>query len=60
MTIYVTHKGNVWTAWIQRRDGTRIYEASGNSLELAVGRLVYALSQRDDPAAKPRVRIVEK
>ena len=59
MTIHVTHKGDVWTAWIQRRDGGRICEASGGSLELAVGRLVYTLSQGDDPA-RLRVRIVEE
>ena len=60
MTVHVTHKGDVWTAWIQRRDGGRIYEASGNSMKDAVWNLAYALSQRDDPNAKPRFRIVEE
>ena len=59
MTIYYSEQGRTVTAWIEQ-GGVRVYEASGSSLELAVGRLVYALSQRDDPQAKPRIRIVEK
>ena len=59
MTIYYTEHGSTVTAWIEQK-GVRVYEASGNSLEMAVGRLVYALSQRDDPAAAPKVIIEEK
>ena len=58
MTIHYSQKGGTVTAWIVK-DGERVYEASGDSLELAVGRLIYALSQRDDPAAKPHFAIVE-
>ena len=59
MTIYYSQKGRTVTAWIEQ-GGVRVYEAGGSSLEMAVGNLVYALSQRDDPDATPHVEIVEK
>ena len=59
MTIFYSQKGRTVTAWIEQ-NGVRVFEASGSSLELAVGRLVYALSQSDDPQLKPHVAIVEK
>lgn len=59
MTIHYSTTGRTVTAWIER-DGVRVWEASGDSLELAIGRLIYSLSQRDDPNAKPHVEIVEK
>ena len=59
MTIHYWTTGRTVTAWIER-DGVRVWEASGDSLELAIGRPVYALSQRDDPGATPHVEIVEK
>jgi hypothetical protein len=58
MTIHYSQKGRTVTAWLERK-GVRIAEASGNSLEMAIGRLVYAFSQGDDPAATPRIRVVE-
>jgi hypothetical protein len=58
MTIHYELQGRTVTAWLERK-GVRIAEASGNSLEMAIGRLIYELSQRDDPAATPRLRVVE-
>jgi hypothetical protein len=59
MKIYCSTKGDTVTAWIEDH-GKRVWEADGDTLELAVGRLIYALSQRDDPNATPKVEIVEK
>ena len=58
MIIHYSEDGREVTAWVEK-GGVRIEEASGYSLEMAVGRLVYALSQRDDPKAEPHVEIVE-
>ena len=58
MTYFCTHQDNVWTVWIGTRTH-RVYEASDPSLELAMGKLAYALSQRDDPNARPYVHLVE-
>ena len=59
MTIYYSQQGRTVTAWIEQ-GGVRVYEASGDSLAEAGWRLVEALANRDDPQAKPCVRIVEK
>ena len=58
MTIHWATDEGMITAWIER-NGLRVYAASGYSLEIAIGRLVYALSQRDDPEGQPHVEIVE-
>jgi hypothetical protein len=58
MIVYCSKKGRVWTAWIEE-DGKRIWEASGSSQKDAIWNLFYALSQRDDPNAKPVFKIVE-
>jgi ribosomal protein S11 len=59
MKIYYTDENGNVTAWVEQ-GGKRAYEASAYSLEMAVGRLVYALSQRDDPKAEPSVIIEER
>jgi hypothetical protein len=58
MTIYFRQQGREITAWIER-SGVKVYESTAASLELAIGQLCVALANRDDPAAKPRVRIIE-
>ena len=59
MTFYYSQDSDAVTAWIEH-NGVDVYEASGGSLETALGNLVYALSQRDDPKATPIIRVVEK
>ena len=58
MIVHWSKKGRVYTAWLEE-NGKRIWEASGPSLKDAVWNLFYALSQRDDPDAKPIFQIVE-
>jgi hypothetical protein len=60
VTIYHSVKGHTHTAWIEDERGVRVWEASGYTRAVAITNLLDALSQRDDPKAKPRVQIVEK
>ena len=58
MNYYCTLENGTYVVWIGTRT-KRVFGASGPTVEVAWGRLMYALSQRDDPKAKPRVRLVE-
>jgi hypothetical protein len=59
MTFYYSVRDSTYTVWIEYQ-GTKTYEASGNSLEMALGNLVYALSQGDDPNRKPLIKVIKK
>ena len=58
MTIHYGTRGSRYTAWLERR-GVRTFEGEGKSLAESVFNLIALLANRDDPDARPRLRLVE-
>jgi len=59
MTIYFSSLEKGFKVWITRR-GITIDESDGETIEMALGNLIYALSQGDDPDRIPRIVLKEK
>jgi hypothetical protein len=58
MTIHHAGVGRKHVAWLEV-NGERTWEAEGTTEANAIFNLLYALTQRDDPKAKPAFKIVE-